>query len=127
MIGSALANVLPQTCAFCSPGVALPCNAWIQVQPRGDSSMHEHFVIADKPLFHGQQGNSSHRHCHLRYASRLRPVPFSAGRRAGYKVRDSSEHNLLCKILLARNKRDLVAATEMPASSAISFTERSLD
>jgi hypothetical protein len=33
----------------------------------------------------------------------------------------------LRKILLARNKRDLVAATEMPASSATSFTERSLD
>jgi hypothetical protein len=31
------------------------------------------------------------------------------------------------KIFLARNKRDLVAATEMPASSATSFTERSLD
>ena len=33
----------------------------------------------------------------------------------------------LRKILLARNKRDLVAATEMPASSATSFTELSLD
>src|SRR6266403_5957092 len=33
----------------------------------------------------------------------------------------------LRKIFLARNKRDLVAATEMPASSATSFTERSPD
>jgi NADPH:quinone reductase-like Zn-dependent oxidoreductase len=33
----------------------------------------------------------------------------------------------LRKIFLARNKRDLVAATEMPASSATSFTERSSD
>jgi hypothetical protein len=83
---------------------------------RGDSSMHEHFVIADKPLVHGQQGNSSHHYCHLRCASRLRRVPFFAGRRSGYKVRDSSGHNLLCKILLARDKRDLVAATEIPAN-----------
>jgi hypothetical protein len=89
--------------------------------------MHEHFVLADKPLVHGQQGNSSHHYCHLRYASRLRPVLFSAGRRAGYKVMDSSGHKLLRKSFLARNKRDLVAATEMPASSATSFTERSLD
>jgi hypothetical protein len=33
----------------------------------------------------------------------------------------------LRRTFLARNKRDLVAATEMPASSAISFTERSFN
>jgi hypothetical protein len=33
----------------------------------------------------------------------------------------------LRRTFLARNKRDLVAAREMPASSAISFTERSFD
>jgi hypothetical protein len=33
----------------------------------------------------------------------------------------------LRRMLLARNKRDLVAATEIPASSAISFTEPSFD
>jgi hypothetical protein len=94
---------------------------------RGDSSMHEHFVIADKPLVYGQQGNSSRHYCHPRYDLRLRHVPFSPGRRAGYKDIDSSGHKLLRKSFLARNKRDLVAATEMPASSATSFNERSLD
>ena len=33
----------------------------------------------------------------------------------------------LRRMLLARNKRDLVAATEIPASSATSFTEPSFD
>jgi hypothetical protein len=33
----------------------------------------------------------------------------------------------LRRMVLARSKRDLVAATEMPASSAISFTERSFN
>jgi hypothetical protein len=33
----------------------------------------------------------------------------------------------LRRTFLARNKRDLVAARERPASSAISFTERSFD
>jgi hypothetical protein len=35
--------------------------------------------------------------------------------------------NVLRRILLARSKRDLVAATEMPARSAISFTDLSFD
>jgi hypothetical protein len=33
----------------------------------------------------------------------------------------------LRRTFLARNKRDLVAAREMPANSAISFTERSFN
>jgi hypothetical protein len=39
----------------------------------------------------------------------------------------NAQLNALRNIFLARNKRDLVAATEMPTSPATSFTEQSSD
>jgi len=55
--------------------------------------------------------------------------PFCAGYRAtgfGYEVIDSFSSKALRRVFFARYKRDLVAATEMPANSASSFKELSL-
>jgi hypothetical protein len=54
---------------------------------------------------------------------------FSAGYRAagcGYRVIDSLRSKVLRRVFLARDKRDLVAATEMPANAATSFRELSV-
>jgi hypothetical protein len=70
---------------------------------------------------------------HAAHGSEHRRVPRVAGISAaqqatgcGYRMIESLRSIALRRVFLARNKRDLVAVTEIPESSATSFSELSL-